>query len=76
MQRFGFRIKTRTGALVENLVIQAADLEHAELKLRQMYHQATILESRFLDDAQSSREGTDLEGAISLILGKDGAGKG
>jgi hypothetical protein len=69
MQKFGFRIKTRTGALVDNLVIQAADQTQAEQKLLQMYHQAVVIDVRYLDD-QPSREGADLESAMSLILGE------
>ncbi|WP_374353372.1 hypothetical protein [Chitinimonas sp.] len=69
MQKYGFRIRTKSGALVDNLVIQAVDLAHAEQKLRQMYHQASIVEAKFLDE-QAGREGTDLEGAISLIVGQ------
>jgi hypothetical protein len=69
MQKFGFRIKTRAGAMVDNLVIQAPDQAQAEHKLLQMYHQAVILEVRYLDE-QPSREGADLESAIGLILGE------
>jgi hypothetical protein len=71
MLKFGFRIKTKNGALVDNLIIQANDLEHAERKLWQMYHDATIVEWRCLEEAPS-REASDLEAAISLILGKGG----
>lgn len=67
MQKFGFRIRTKAGALVDNLVIQASDLAHAEIKLRQMYHHATVLETRAIDDAVPG-QGVDLESAISLIL--------
>jgi hypothetical protein len=69
MQKFGFRIKTKAGALVDNLIIQAQDLSHAESKLRQMYHHATVLESRAIDE-QPSGQGMDLEGALSLIIAR------
>jgi hypothetical protein len=74
MQKFGFRIKTKAGALVDNLVIQANDLAHAESKLMQMYHHATVLETRSIEEAASS-QGADLESAISLIIGHDPLGR-
>ncbi len=70
MQKFGFRIQTRSGMTVENLIIHGYDQEQAEIKLRQMYHHCTILECRVVDDLARG-DGTDLEGAITLIVGKD-----
>lgn len=69
MQKFSFRIQTKSGQKVENLVIHGNDRTHAEQKLRQMYHQCEVLESRIVDDIPRG-EGTDLESAISLIVGK------
>ena len=70
MQKFGFRIQTSSGMTVENLVIHGVDQAQAETKLRQMYHRCTILECRVVDDVARG-DGTDLEGAISLIVGRD-----
>ena len=70
MQKFGFRIQTRSGMTVENLIIHGADQEQAETKLRQMYHHCTIVECKVVDELARS-DGTDLEGAIALIVGKD-----
>ena len=70
MQKFGFRIQTHSGMTVENLVIHGADQTQAEAKLRQMYHRCVILECKVVDEL-SRGDGTDLEGAISLIMGKD-----
>lgn len=70
MQKFGFRIQTSSGMTVENLVIHGVDREQAEGKLRQMYHRCSILECRVVDDLARG-DGTDLEGAISLIVGKE-----
>ena len=70
MQKFGFRIQTSAGMTVENLLIHGVDQEQAEAKLRQMYHRCTILECRVVDDLPLG-DGTDLEGAISLIVGRD-----
>lgn len=70
MQKFGFRIRTSTGTTVDNLVIQGADQEQAENKLRQMYRRCSILECRIVDELARG-DGTDLEGAISLIVARD-----
>ncbi|MBV1776790.1 hypothetical protein KSF73_13825 [Burkholderiaceae bacterium DAT-1] len=70
MQKFGFRIKTRAGAVVDNLVIQGQDMAHAESKLRQIYHQAQIVEACVLSDVPTGQV-NDLEGAISLILSQE-----
>jgi len=70
MEKFGFRIQTRAGMTVENLIIQGVDRDQAEAKLKQMYHHCTILECKIVDDVARG-DGTDLEGAISLIMGQD-----
>ena len=70
MQKFGFRIQTRSGMTVENLIIHGTDQSQAEVKLKQMYHRCIILECRVVDEI-SRGDGTDLEGAIALIIGKD-----
>lgn len=41
--KYGFRIRTRRGLLVENLTIQGRDEADAERKLRQMYLHARCL---------------------------------
>lgn len=71
MQKFSFRIQTRSGLVVENLLIQAADQAEAERRLRQMYMHCTILESKILADSLPRSEMSDLEGVISLIAEQD-----
>ena len=66
MKKFGFRIQTRGGSTVENLVIQGRDRDEAERKLRQVYHHCTILEERVLADPVPE-DASQLEGVISLI---------
>ncbi len=41
--KFGFRIRTRQGLVVENLMIHGRDEADAERKLRQMYLNCHIL---------------------------------
>jgi hypothetical protein len=66
MKKFGFRIRTRGGSLVDNLTIQGRDQEEAERKLRQVYHHCTVLESREIQDS-APVDASDFEGLISLI---------
>ena len=44
--KFGFRIRTRSGAVVDNLMILGCDASDAERKLRQIYVGCEILEAR------------------------------
>ena len=66
MKKYGFRIQTRGGSTVDNLVIQGRDREEAERKLRQVYHHCTILEEKVLADPVPE-DASQLEGVISLI---------
>lgn len=42
--KYGFRIRTRSGLIVDNLLIHGRDEVDAERKLRQMYQHCNILE--------------------------------
>jgi len=44
--KYGFRIRTRSGVLVENLSIGARDEQEAKRKLLKMYNDCEILEAR------------------------------
>ncbi|OHC68795.1 MAG: hypothetical protein A2045_16025 [Rhodocyclales bacterium GWA2_65_20] len=44
MTKYGFRIRTRVGLVVDNLLIHGRDEGDAERKLRQMYHGCEIIE--------------------------------
>lgn len=68
MNKYGFRIRTRGGMTVENLVVQARDREEAERKLRQIYHHCEILDCSEVSAATPVKgEALDLEGMITLI---------
>jgi hypothetical protein len=41
---FVFKIKTKSGSIISNIVIQAKDLDAAKVKLRQKYPDCEILE--------------------------------
>ena len=66
MIKFGFKIKTRSGTVVDNLMFAARDRADAERKVTQIYHQCEILDCRELQQPDKE-EGFDLESAINLI---------
>jgi hypothetical protein len=66
MTKFGFRIRTRGGMVVENLMVQAADREQAERRICQIYQHCEILDCNTLTP-DSRGDGVDLESMISLI---------
>lgn len=66
MTKFGFKIKTRGGMVVDNLVIQARIRDEAETKIRQIYRDCEILECTELAPEKRG-DGLDLEGVITLI---------
>ena len=66
MLKFGFRIRTRSGLPVENLVVHARDRVEAERKITQMYLHCEIIECKQIA-TPIREEGSDLEGIISLI---------
>lgn len=66
MIKFGFRIRTRSGLSVENLVVHARDPVEAQRKITQMYLHCEIIECKQIA-SPIREEGSDLEGIISLI---------
>lgn len=64
--KFGFKIKTRSGTVVDNLMFAARDRMDAERKVTQIYHSCEILECREMQQAVKE-EGFDFERAINLI---------
>lgn len=66
MTKFGFKIRTRTGLTVDNLVIHGRDHADAERKLNQMYLHCEILESRIIPGKDEMTVG--FEDIVSLIV--------
>ncbi len=66
MTKFGFKIRTRSGLPVDNLVVHARDQGEAERKIAQMYLHCEILECKALA-APAKEDPADLESIISLI---------
>lgn len=70
MIKYGFRIRTRSGGLVENLQVQARDRAEAENRIRQIYHHCEILECLEVTPTLK-KEGLDLDEVIALINKQD-----
>ncbi len=66
MIKFGFKIKTRSGTVVDNLTFAGRDRADAERKVAQIYQRSEILECIELQPAVKD-ESFDLESAINLI---------
>ena len=66
MNKYGFRIRTRSGSLVENLQVHARDRAEAERKITQIYRHCEILECHEVTPTLR-KEGLDLDDVISLI---------
>ncbi len=73
MNKYGFRIRTRSGGLVENLQVHAREQAEAEGKIKQIYHHCEILECQEITPTLK-KEGLDLEDVIALI-NKQGSGE-
>ena len=74
MTKFGFKIKTRGGMVVENLMVSARDRVEAERKVTQIYHHCEILECQELQQT-IKEDGFSLESAITLIGKEDDPAK-
>ena len=66
MVKFGFRIKTRGGMIVDSLMIAARDRAEAERKVNQIYHHCEILDCHEQQPA-IREDGFSLDSAINLI---------
>jgi hypothetical protein len=70
LTKFSFRIRTRSGTPVENLMVQAADRAEAERRMQQMYPYCDIVECRELT-AMPRDEGASLDSILSIISRDD-----
>lgn len=67
--KYGFRIRTRSGAVVDNLSIVGKDVSDAERKLRQIYVGCEILEARQLFSPVTRGGPLSYEDVVDLISG-------
>jgi hypothetical protein len=66
MTKYGFKIRTRSGMVIENLTVLGRDRAQAEMKLQQVYHHSEVLECQELAP-EAKGEGFDLESMIAII---------
>ena len=71
MMKFGFKIRTRSGLVVDNLLIPGKDQADAERKLTQIYRHCEILESKTIQQQTARDDSMDMDGIISLISRQD-----
>jgi hypothetical protein len=64
--KYGLKIRTRGGSVVDNLVVAARDRAEAERKISQIYHHCEIL---LCDELHAivKEDGFSFESAIRLI---------
>ncbi|MEO8718962.1 MAG: hypothetical protein ABI423_12155 [Burkholderiales bacterium] len=74
LSKFTFRIRTRSGTPVENLMVQASDRAQAEGRIRQMYPYCEIVECRELT-AMPRDEAASLDSIITRISQDDDEGR-
>ena len=70
--KYGFRIRTRSGAVVDNLLIFGKDEPDAERKLRQIYLGCEIIESKRLVIQVQRSNPVTYEEVVDLISGMPG----
>ena len=64
--KYGFRIRTRTGMVVDHLTIHGRDEADAERKLRQMYLHCQVLECRTVGGPRKP-DPVSFEDVVSLV---------
>jgi hypothetical protein len=64
--KYGFKIRTRSGSVVENLQVHARDRAEAEHKINQIYRHCEILECHEVTPTLR-KEGLDVEDVVALI---------
>lgn len=67
--KYGFRIRTRVGLVVDNLMIHGRDESDAQRKLRQMYQGCEILECvrHVAGSGHARSQASNFEDVVSLI---------
>ena len=66
MYKYTFKIRARTGIIVENLTVHARDRLEAEKKLAQIYRDCEFPECREVAAPMAS-DGVDFESVLSMI---------
>jgi len=72
LAKYGFRIRTRNGAVVDNLLIYGKNEPDAERKLRQIYLGCEIIEVKRLVPQPQRSNPVSYEDVVDLITGMPG----
>ena len=64
--KYGFRVRTRQGLVVESVTIHGRDEEDAERKLRQMYLNCQIVE-RWVQSSNAKTAPMTFEEVVTLV---------
>ncbi|MEW5893578.1 MAG: hypothetical protein AB1697_10590 [Pseudomonadota bacterium] len=67
LTKHGFRIRTRSGVIVDNLQIYGRDAQEAEQKLMRMYPGCTVMDSRVVAPACNANAGSSFEDVVDLL---------
>ncbi len=67
LEKFGFRIRAQNGALIDHLIIQAADASSAREKLMRMYPHCEILASWTENGSLPGPSGKSFEDIADII---------
>jgi hypothetical protein len=65
--KYGFRIRTRSGMLVEHLMIHGRDQADAQRKLEQMYRHCQVLECKMVPVPHRMDPAASFEDVLSLV---------
>jgi hypothetical protein len=76
MPKFDFSVTTRDGQKVESIQIYGKDLPDAERKLRQMYYNCQVTQTRTVSSEKEFTQSADIEDVLSLIVRQDGKSGG
>ncbi|MES2772260.1 MAG: hypothetical protein V4623_09890 [Pseudomonadota bacterium] len=68
IKKYGFRIRTRHGSILDSLLIFGADELEAEHKLRQVYYGCEILEARRLTIQSQENDALSYEALVDLLV--------
>ena len=65
--KYGYRIRTRSGVTVDNLVIQGRDESEAQQKLMRMYPGCTVIETRHIRPAVNTNICSSVEDVVDVL---------
>ncbi|MDO8812656.1 MAG: hypothetical protein Q7J38_11605 [Gallionella sp.] len=68
MPKFDFSVTTRDGQKVDSVQIYGKDLQDAERKLRQMYHNCQVTQCKAINTEKELSQSADIEDVLSLIV--------